>query len=325
MTLRSGLAAQLGVAAETTVGTYVAPSRFFEFTQESLKATYARVESKGLRSGQRVLRKDHVAAGRQTAAGDVELEVGNKGFGLLFQHMLGAVASTTPGTLTHKHSCTLGDPTGLGLTVQVGRPDVSGTVQPFSYVGCKVDQWELSNDVDGILMLKLTLDAIAEDITQTLAAASAPTLGELFVWTGGVVQVGGVNFDLKHIAIQGHTGLKTDRYYIKSGGATKKEQLPNAFVDIGGTLTADFDGLTAYQRVTSLDMTAGITATWTGSLIETGQNYKVVVTLPAVRFDSENPTVNGPDTLEEQLTFKVVDDGTNAPITVDYYTTDATP
>jgi hypothetical protein len=262
---RSGIDAQLGLAAETTWGVFQTPARFLEFTTESLKLDKARVESKGIRKGKRVQRSDQWAAGRVSVGGDVEFEVGNKGFGLLFKHMLGSVTTTSPGTTTKKHSCQLGDPYGLGFTVQMGRPDTGGTVDPFAYLGCKVTNWELSNAVDDILMLKLGLDGSGEDTSTGLAAASAPAETENLYWTGGSVTIAGTEISVKDVSFTGDNGMKTDRHFIRSGAATKKEQLAAQLAQLGGNLTAEFEGLTAYNRFVN-GTVATIVGTWTGSL-----------------------------------------------------------
>ncbi|MFB8420317.1 hypothetical protein ACFC63_33010, partial [Streptomyces albidoflavus] len=51
MAIGSGLGAQLGIAAETTYGTYVAPSKFIEFTQESLALKKTTAQSAGIAAG----------------------------------------------------------------------------------------------------------------------------------------------------------------------------------------------------------------------------------------------------------------------------------
>jgi hypothetical protein len=51
MAIGSGLAASIGVAAESTYGTYVAPTRFLEFTKEDLKKTKTTIQGGGLAAG----------------------------------------------------------------------------------------------------------------------------------------------------------------------------------------------------------------------------------------------------------------------------------
>ena len=157
--MTSGISSQLMIAAESTRGTFVTPTRGYEFLDESMALDIQRIESKGLRAGTRVLRSDRWREGKRSAAGSINMEVGNKSFGLWFEHMLGSAAISTPGgaTLTRLHTFTPGDlPTGL--TVQTGKPDLGGVVQPFSYVGAKVDKWKLAAKLDDFLELGVTLD-----------------------------------------------------------------------------------------------------------------------------------------------------------------------
>ena len=86
-----------------------------------------------------MLRTDRWAAGQKRVEGTVSFEAPSKGLGLWVKHALGAVSITTPSGATNSrlHTHTLGDPYGLGLTVQVGRPDTSGTVQ-LVYVAAAV-------------------------------------------------------------------------------------------------------------------------------------------------------------------------------------------
>lgn len=324
MAIRSGLAAQLGMVAESTVGTYATPTRFLEFTEESLRLESQRIESKGLRANNRVLRSDRWASNKKGAGGDVGFEVASKGFGLLFKHSLGSVVISTPGggTNSRDHTCTIGDDYGLGLTVQVGRPDVAGTVQPFSYLGCKVTEFELSNEFDGLLMFKPTLDAMDETTAQSLASASYPSGQELLHYGGGSITLAGSAFDVKSISVKVSKGLDTERYFIR-GSTLKKEAIPADLVVIEGEMEAEFESLTAYNRFVN-GTTAAIVALWEGSTIESTLKYGVQVTLPVVRFDGDTPVVSGPEVLAQPLKFKALYDGSQEPITLRYRTTDTT-
>src|SRR6266700_5448808 len=129
----------------TGYGDAQTPSRFLEFTSESLQLARDVLESTAIRTGNRLLRTDRQALNRKGAGGDVNYEVAYTGFGLLFKHMFGASVITTPtnGVLTRDHTYTIADPTGKSLTTQVGRPDtVAGLGNPFRYKGCKVNGWE---------------------------------------------------------------------------------------------------------------------------------------------------------------------------------------
>lgn len=321
---RSGIGTQLGVATESTYGTYVAATRFWEFNSESLKLDIARNESAGLRSGDRVLRSDHWAAGAKNVTGDIEMDVGNRGFGLLLTTMmLGAVATTSSGT-GKKHAGTIGDLFGDMMTLQVGRPDLAGTVQPFSYLGCKVADWELTQEVDDFLKVKIGVDGRDETTAQSLVSASAPAMTELYHWGELAITVAGGAFDATKFSLKCNNGLKTDRFHLR-GSTLKKEPVEAEKRDITGELMGDFESLTAYNRFTGGTVVA-IVATWTKTTTyDTALPYKIVLTLNACRFDGETPAVGGPDVLEQPLPFKVLYDGTNSPVMLDYYTADTSP
>jgi len=174
----SGLYAQLGGGEESTYGTAATISRFWPFTSEGLRQDIARMESKGLRAGTRVLRSDQWAAGQKTVAGPLELEILDRSMGLLLKHAFGGLATSTPtnGILTRDHVFTPGD-LPVGLTLQVGKPDESNTVHPFNYLGSRVASWSLAASVGEIG--KLGLDIVAQDentAAPVLATASYPTV-----------------------------------------------------------------------------------------------------------------------------------------------------
>ena len=322
MALRSGLAAQFGMVAESSFATYNAPTRFLEMTDDSLALTIERIESAAIRSTNRVMRSDRWVAGAKSAGGATGFELADRGFGLLLKHMLGAVAITTPGggTNTRDHTVTLGDMAGLSATVQIGRPDVGGTVRPFSYVGCKVASWQLSNSPNGLLLLEVTWDGVDETTSESLASASYPATQGLLSYVGGLITIASSSFDVREVSLTGDNGLDTGRHQIRQS-QLKKEQHAAAMVELGGNLSADFTDLTAYNRFVN-GTVASMTMLWEGATIEGSFKYGLLVTLPAVRFDGTTPNVGGADILEQPLPFKVLNNGSGEPITLRYRTTD---
>jgi hypothetical protein len=331
MAIRSGLAAQLGLAESSTFGTYQTPTRFLEFNEESLEYQIERVESPGLRAGNRVLRTDRYAPGQKRVEGSLTLEPATKGFGLVLKHALGATSITTPSGATNArlHTHTLGDIFGTSLTVQVGRPDVSGTVQPFTYLGCRVDTLSLSSSVDELLVAEVGLVGQDETRSQSLATATYPTTGsaaayEQFYWTQGVISIAGSAVGVvTDFEIELNNNLKSDRYFL--GGATMSEPILAGMTEITGTVTVEFLNLTAYERFVNNTQVA-LTAKWTAATaIESSTFPYIEVNIPKVRFDGPaNPQVGGPDVITHELPFKALFDGTNGPITVDYMTSDTT-
>lgn len=325
MTLPVGLEAQFAMADEATYGTYVAPTRFLEFVNESLELTVERIESSAIRRGNTVMRTDRQYPNRKGAGGDVSFEVCSSGFGLLFKHALGSVATSASGA-GKRHRFTLGDLSNLSFSSQVLKPDAASGVNPFSYVGCKIPKWELSEGVDGLLMFAPAIDARDEDTTQSLVTgtpASGATV-ELFTFVNSTLTLAGSQYDCGNLSLQCDNGLKTDRYFI-GGSSLKRAPLTEDLRALTVSCDSEFRGMTAYNRLAS-GAPAAIVATFQGTQnYDTGLVNKVVVTLPACRTDSETPKVADKGVVEQPLAFTALYDGTNEPITLDYFTGDATP
>lgn len=164
MALASGLASQLGFAVESVYGTAVTPTAFLPLKSESITHQRDRLESDGIIAGNRVLASTQWNGGNWTTSGDLALELYNRGLGKLFTVMFGAVTTTGAGPYTH--TFTPGDLAGDSLTVQVGRPSVDGTVNPFTYAGVKVKSWDLSCNTGEIAQLKLSVLGQSETVTR---------------------------------------------------------------------------------------------------------------------------------------------------------------
>ncbi len=318
-----GTGAQLGLVEESTFGTYVAPTRFFEFVTEGLDLDIDRIESQGWRANQRVLRTGRWRAGRKLVSGEITLELQNKSMGLLFKHCLGAVATSTPGggTLTRDHTCTLGDLRGKSLTIQAGRDDRGGTVRPFSYLGCKVQTWELACALNQFAMLTLGIIGRDETTAQSLAAASYATGIELFTFVEGSLTIGGSSTPVRAATISGDNRLPDDDFAL--GSALMREPLEPALREITGDLNADFTDLTAYNRFIN-GTEASLVLDFTGSVIEGALNFGVQLTTN-VRFDGETPNVENPQEIRLPLQFKTIAPAAGDPISIRYRTTDTTP
>lgn len=329
--MASVLDAQLGFADESTYGTAVPVDRFFEFNSFTVKSDNARIESAGLRSGSRVLRSDRWVPNPKGAAGDVTMEVLDKSFGFFLKHMLGTVDVGAPADGLTPFTATVGNLNGKSFTAQVGRPGADGTVYPFTYEGGKVASWELSNDVDGLLMLSLSTDFAREVTTGSgayaLQATDYPTNAHLLSFVGGEITVGGVAVPVKNCSVRMDNGLKTDRHFIRGTGS-KKEPLENAVRNIEYTLNVEFDGMTHVNRVKSATVAgalAEIVLRWEGPVAPGGTFPSLTVTLPAGRFDGDVPEVGGPGVIEHDLSGKALADPTNGAIEVVYNSVDTTP
>ena len=166
MAVGAGLSASFGIATETTVGTPVAVTRFYEFDSETLSMKKHTAQGVGLRQGALTKRgARRILTGRE-AGGDVSLDVVTNGFGLLLQHMLGSftATATSVGGGLYQQVHNIGTLNGKSFTAQVVDPDTSGvlTQEAFTYPGCKITAWDLSVAAGAQAKLKLTIDALDE-------------------------------------------------------------------------------------------------------------------------------------------------------------------
>ena len=329
MAIRSGLGAQLGLAAESTYGTYAAPTRTLEFTSEGLVVNRERIESNGLRKGSTVRRKGRWADNRKGGGGPLSFELANKGFGLPLKHAMGAVATTTPvgSTIARRHRFTFGDLDDLSLTIQKGVPEAdTGTVRPYSFLGCVVTEWEMGVDVDGLVTFGMTVDAQEMDDTQALAVAAFPANDTLFSYQQTAITVDGGAVLPTALSLNVGHGLATGRYFVRNS-PLKKRPIIADMRDVRGSLTLEFDTDVQVQRF--LDAAPGaevpIVVTVAGSIIDGTTPYGLTATMQACRFDDSFPVVGGPDIITVTAPFEVRDDSTNPPLIVDYFTTDVAP
>src|SRR3954452_15215415 len=93
MAIGSGLGAQLGIAPEGVYGTFVAPSKFIEFTKESLALKKTTAQSAGIAAGRLMPLSSRRVLTRKEAQGTLEMEVSNKGMGVLLQTLMGTTVT----------------------------------------------------------------------------------------------------------------------------------------------------------------------------------------------------------------------------------------
>ena len=303
MAIRTGLNAQLGVALETTFGTYVAPARWFEFTAESITREQERMESKGIRAGTRVLRSDRWVLGKKTI-GDIAVRklCRRNDLATAFTHTF------TPGDLP------------VGFTAQVGIPDTTaaGTVHPFSWTGCQIEAFKIRGAVDEIGEFGITIVAQEETTAQTLGAPTYPT-NEPLGFVEASLEIAASPVDVRAVEFNGANNLVTGRH--KLGTPLAEEALEGSDLrEYTGTIDAHFETLAAYNRFVN-GTEAALDFKFEGAVIETGHPFTLQV-LANVRFDGETPQVSGMDEVVQNLPYKVVDESA---LSIVYKTTDATP
>lgn len=289
----AGIDAQIGMAAETTYGTYVAPTRFYEFVNESLKFNIQRIESAGIRAGRRT--QHRWKPGVRSVTGDINMELVPQDLGLILQHILGDPVTTGADPYTHTF-------TGLGaidaksMTIQVGRPDEGGVVRAFSYLGCKFTELSISCKTGEFATAKLGVYGREEVTSQALATATYDAELEPFVFVEGSLSIAGSVVEVMSVDYTINANLAIDRHRVGAGTGRPKKALVNGLAAISGTFQADFENLTNYNRYVN-----GTEASLVLNF-DAGTDKKLTIT-SNVRFDGETPTVGGMELLSLQQPF----------------------
>lgn len=322
----SGLDAQIGVAAETTYGTRVAPARFLPFESESLTLSKSYIETQPLMAGVMVQPEGYHVSSTRTAEGSIELQFFDRGMGKFLNMLTGStVATVTPGgatnTRTHTFPIGLTSPVGKSLSVQVGRPDTAGTVRPFDYTGCKITEAVISIESGEAATLSLNVNAQDEMTNQTLGTATYSAAARPFGFKNWAITLAGTSHTkCKSLTITIPLNMATDRYNLGNSGV-KDEPLLNAQSDITVNATFEFASLADHTRFTA-ETSVALVATATNALIEGSHYYSSTITVPVAKQISSGPVVSGPDLLTVDAEFKALYDGTNAPLTIVSKSTD---
>jgi hypothetical protein len=325
MAIGSGLGAQLGIASETTYGTFVAPGKFIEFTKESLALKKTTAQSAGIAAGRLMALASRRVVTRREVAGSLEMEVTNKGMGLLLQTLMGT--SVTPVqqavTAAYLQTHTLASVAGKSLTIQKGVPLTTGTVTDKTFTGCKITSGEFSCGVGEMLTASFEIDGRDCDETQTLAAASYSNMspfhfGQMAVKSGSYGAETALD-GIRKMTCKIERPQDVERFYANQS-ALKSAPVENDQVKISGSLETDYVGVTLDDLHTS-DGATSLVWEFVGPLIASTYFETFRIKLPAVKLDEGPPVVDGFGVVKPTFNYTALYDGTN-PVAIEYMTTD---
>lgn len=328
-TFTSGLGSQLGWATESTYGTPVTPNRFAEYQSEGIKLDKEFLNSRQLRAGRMFQASTRRVATTRQAGGPLSMEVPNKGFGSLLNQLHGNTVTPTQQAATaaylQTHNIGTTDPAGKSLTLQVGKPDVGGTVRPFTYPGSKLVAATFKCEVGQFLTVDMTVDAQDELTATALATFSPPSSLRSFHFEQCDVTLASVTGTtlgvVKGFELPIQFAYATDRFGL--GSALKAQPLVNGYPTVQPKVDIEFKDLTMYNHFVAADVVNFI-ADFQGPVIEGAHNEQITFTIAAAGLAGETPVVSGPGLLMQGVPLEVLDNGTDAPLAIAYKSTDTT-
>jgi hypothetical protein len=326
----------INVKAEVTYGTYVAPTRAYEYTDEGFDWKPTRKQGEGLRVSSRVARSGRRVTTTVQGEGSLEVEATTKGLSTLLDAALGTSTATLVSGTTYQHNFTLGD-APASLTIQKSVPDSTATVRAHSFLGCMVSSWSLAVDNDDIVKLSFDFDIRDLDTAQTFAALTYPTTPSLYHFGQGAATYSGTvtvptttaigtggtaATDIRDFKLDVNNNLATDRFNL--GAAGKKAKPTVGIRDITGSFTAEYSA-NGYRDDFIADTERAIVVTCTSTEALSVGFATLQVVLPAVKLDSGIPISNNGDFITVEHQFTVLDNLVAAqPIYVVLRTADST-
>lgn len=246
----------LGLAVETTPGTYVAPTTYVPILSESFQYTEDRYISPAIRKSTIA---NTVKQSYYHAEGDVDLEVDLSTFIYFLHATRTSVTKTGTGPWTYTFVPSAGasaGPNGNNATPKTLSITIVRNLQVFKYVGCVVGSWNVRVE-NGVLMATLSMLGLGEVSVNTdtpptptftapsLLGANAHTVSTAAVVTNPTVPTWATA-----------TNFQTYQFSINDNGAAQNRIQANrqaAFISFGETeatisATRDFEVRADYDN-----------------------------------------------------------------------------
>lgn len=329
-TVGSGLGASIGFAVESTYGTFVAPTKFYEFNDEGLSLQPVYKTGEGLRGGVRFRRGSQRVRTSSHVAGQLKLPAYFKGMGLLWAHTLGSTAVPVQQGVTAAYLQTHveGINQGMSLSVQVLRPDTTGTQRAYSYSGVKIEQLDIENGLDELVMCTFGLEGQQVSEAPVATNPTFVTPNPEFHFAESTFTIGAFGSEtvaamVRKAKISFKRPMDLTRYYL-GGGGLHAEPIQNQFWDVTGSLDTDFVDKTRFADIFAADTAQSMILGWTGPTIASTFNYQLGIALPQIFYKGKPPTVNGPGIVQASFDFDTFSDDAHAPATITYQSTDTT-
>jgi Phage tail tube protein len=329
--------ASIGFATESTFRTFATPTRWVEFTDESLKFTKNTKQGMGLRVGSNIPRSPRRTNPTAAGKGDLTFELAAKGQSLLWKQALGANTHTLVSAATYQSVSTFGNLSSM--SVQKGIPQVGGSVDAYSFLGVTVDTIDIDSVNGDIVTCKLGLDI--GDLT-TAQSYTTPVYvtepQELIHFGEGVAQLGGsaptdaTTTALASMTAPITTGIRSFSLSVKNnidvgrynyGASGRKAMQVNKLRSVTGKFVGEYDQTTVRDAFLN-DTKLPLILTFTGSALGTG-NVTFQIYLPEVKLDSDIPVSNKGELVTIEHSFTVLDNLSNTPLQIIQRTADTAP
>jgi len=288
-----GYNAWIGFASSLTLGTLAVRTKFLDILTESLTYQPTRTRTARLGSPSQSINTE---LGR-VSGGSFEIEGNYEGMDTLFRYGFGAVASALDTTNAYNHTFTLSKlvPTsaanGVGLSIEVNRD-----VTAFLYEACKVNQIEVTQDVNAYTRIRF--DVLGRN--ETRDTASSPTFpSELPMHQSQFT----FTVDAAATTVNNFTWTLNNNlaHFPQLGSLDSKEIARNGKREVTFSFEIDFEDQTQLNNFMNLSDVA-LVALWTGPAISGGSSSnRFRISMPKCNFEGSTPTATAAGKLRMQI------------------------
>lgn len=294
----------IGIGAETTYGTAVAPTKFLQFDEESIKLDQKYLPKPTI-YGVGVTRR---VKSRKSVGGGLKLALAYTGFELLHKHIMGAVATTGAGPYTHTFTRAAALPTGLTLHVNRDAASV-GVGTAFNYEGCQVNKatWSAGREEN---FLSLALEFVGEDCSNGNIATPSFATFDGITWDTIACELQSTAFPCQSFEVTLDNNLAADRF--KLGQLTRIGLGRAGASTVSGKFTLEFQDLVVFnywKNLTEVDLK--FTAT-SGTKV-----FRIQILAAQLDMGDPNTSSGGPIQIEIGFTgYNYAGDGTEMEILI---------
>jgi len=232
--------------------------------------------------------------------------------------------------------------------VQKGVPSVDGVVEPVTYVGCKISDWEISVEKHGIAQLMVNIMARNElagngnsdplnGSVPGLVTYSAP-IGSVFHWaqatlftggtastTSGVTSVSGATTagNVRKASVKYVMALDGDRYFL-GGSGFRSEPIDNGLRQIDVSFEIEWLSAETMYNAYAADTPTALQLQFQGPVIGSGSDHSMFsLLIPEMFLNGEPPKIPGPQVVTQTISLSGLDDAANNVIQASYWTLDS--
>jgi hypothetical protein len=311
--MAAGSDARVGIAAESTYGTRVAPSRFLPLTAEDLGFAHNRAYSNPISTGIWG-RPSRVVGG--VGSGSISGDVMTVGMSFLINGLHGGTVTPAQlgGTPAYGHTHTLSSPPSKSYSIQVQTPPVSSsTLIPHDMLGVMFGGITISWAAGGLVSFEIPTVYQALDLGQSNATFVAPAAYDLFDFQGATLTIGGVAQTdiIGDGSLTISYPLRDDAYALGSSGKIRKPVLtdkPTATIET----SADFEDNTHINRTVNNSVN-DVVLKFEGDTISGSYKETFQVTLPDCVSTTNRATVSTAGPLEQGLSLEMASSTGDAP------------